>query len=106
VEGANKVGLLTFIISLLVVLAFMYAGYRLSMYLYERGAFRSKASQRFLDDDGWSATPVRETIITAPMSEIVADHGVRYIRVAFLVIAGVALLIVAALIIAVYMVLH
>lgn len=91
----------TFLLTVTVLSASIYAGYRFNMYLYARGAVGSGSRQmRSIVSEPFPVSPVRKVAV---MEE--RDYGLRYARIGILVIGSLAVALVVGLILAIFTVL-
>jgi hypothetical protein len=89
--------MVTFLLSVVVLSALIFAGYRFSMYLYAQGALG--AGSHRMESIGVESFPVQ------PMHDVVMevrDYGLRYARVGLLIIAGSVVVLVIGMIAALF----
>jgi hypothetical protein len=92
--------MIAFLLTMTVLGALIFAGYRSSKYLYLRGAMEVNSdSAQSIAVESFSVRPVR----AAEMEE--RDYGLRYARVGLIVIGIVMLLLVLGLLFAIFAVL-
>jgi hypothetical protein len=89
-----------FLLTVAVLSALIFAGYRLNMYLYAQGAVG--ASSRQLQPVGAESLPFRP-VHAAQMEE--RDYGLRYARVGLLILAFFLVLLVVGLFVVLFSVL-
>ncbi|MEO7020558.1 MAG: hypothetical protein ABI234_10445 [Ktedonobacteraceae bacterium] len=90
--------MVTFLLTVVVLSAFIIAGYCLSMYLYTRGVVG--ANMQSVKDEPLLMQSVSE------MDQRERDYGLRYARAGILLIAGILVALVVSLIVALSPVLH
>ncbi len=82
--------MLTFLVTIVVLSAFIYAGHRFNMYLYARGALG--ANSRRMEPAGRESYPARQSRAEALIE--VRDYGLHYARTGILIFAVLTLLLV------------
>jgi hypothetical protein len=96
--------MIIFLLTVVVLSAFIIAGYRLSMYLYARGVVginpRAEQHMQSVRDD----LPIMQAMYEMDQQE--RHYGLRYARVGILLIAGIVVALLISLIIALSAVLH
>ena len=89
--------MLTFLLSVVVLGTFIFAGYRFNMYLYAQGALGAHSRQmQSIGGASFTGQPTQDLAME------VRDYGLRYGRVGLLIIAGSVVVLVIGMITAIF----
>ncbi|HEY3993496.1 MAG TPA: hypothetical protein VGM01_11535 [Ktedonobacteraceae bacterium] len=87
--------MLTFLVTIAVLIASIYAGHRFNMYLYARGAVGGHArGMASVEEESYTVSNSNEASLIQ-----VRDYGLQYARTGILIFAAIALLLVMGIVI-------